>query len=84
MYMHEKRGDAQLALIDFGLVASVKQSDMDTMISCIIHLANKDYASLVDDFIKLEILPADCDRPKVIPLMDKVFRHLCDDQTRLD
>eukprot|EP01035_Chromulina_nebulosa_P018089 gene18089-23737_t len=73
LYMKEKRGNAQVALIDFGLVAAVKQKDMDTMISCIIHLANNDYASLVDDFIQLEILPADCDRSLVVPLMNKAL-----------
>jgi aarF domain-containing kinase len=73
MYLKEPRGNAKLALIDFGLVASIKQSDMDTMISCVIHLANKDYTSLVDDFIQLGILPSDCDRSKVVPLMDKAL-----------
>ena len=43
------------------------------MISAVIHLANKDYPSLVDDFIALKILPADTDRPAVIPLMDKAL-----------
>eukprot|EP00966_Prymnesium_polylepis_P000721 16196-Prymnesium_polylepis.1 len=78
----------KLALIDFGLVAQVgvcsrrrsdklglidvRQEDMDSMVSAIVHLANKDYASLVDDFISLKILPDDCNRAKVIPLMDKV------------
>ncbi|KAL3929477.1 MAG: hypothetical protein SGPRY_001944 [Prymnesium sp.] len=38
---------------------------MDSMVSAIIHLANKDYSSLVDDFIALKILPDDCDRAKV-------------------
>ena len=46
----------KLALLDFGLVASIQQEDMDTMVSSIIHLANKDYPSLVDDFINLKIL----------------------------
>ena len=64
---------ARLALIEFGLVAKVQQGEMDTMVSSIVHLANKDYAALVDDFIKLEILPADCNRGKVIPLMDKAL-----------
>eukprot|EP00596_Hydrurales_sp_CCMP1899_P003506 CAMPEP_0119051186 /NCGR_PEP_ID=MMETSP1177-20130426/72890_1 /TAXON_ID=2985 /ORGANISM="Ochromonas sp, Strain CCMP1899" /LENGTH=858 /DNA_ID=CAMNT_0007030309 /DNA_START=118 /DNA_END=2694 /DNA_ORIENTATION=- len=73
LYMNELRGEAKLALIDFGLVASIQQKDMDTMISAIIHLANKDYPSLVDDFISLEILPKDCDRVKVVPLMDKAL-----------
>lgn len=57
LYMNEKRGEAKLALIDFGLVASIKQEDMDTMISAIIHLANRDYPSLVDDFIRLQVTP---------------------------
>lgn len=43
------------------------------MVSSIIHLANKDYAALVDDFVELNILPADCDRALVIPLMDKAL-----------
>ena len=64
---------ARLALIDFGLVATVQQEEMDKFVSAIVHLANKDYAALVDDFIQLEILPADCNRGKVIPLMDKAL-----------
>lgn len=62
-----------LAIIDFGLVARLKQSDMDTIVSAVIHLANKDYKSLVDDFIDLDILPQDCDRSLVVPLMDKAL-----------
>jgi predicted unusual protein kinase regulating ubiquinone biosynthesis (AarF/ABC1/UbiB family) len=73
MLMNKPIGRARIALLDFGLVASIKQVDMDTMISAIIHLANKDYASLVDDFIRLEILPENCDRAKVVPLMDKAL-----------
>merc|ERR1719201_1584605 len=65
--------DGKLVLIDFGLVAQVQQEDMDAMVSSIVHLANKDYAALVNDFIRLEILPPDCNRGKVIPLMDKAL-----------
>jgi len=63
----------KIALIDFGLVASIRQEEMDLMVNSVIHLANKDYRSLVDDFIALEILPADCDRAVVEPLMDKAL-----------
>jgi len=62
-----------VALIDCGLMASIDREDQDHMISAVIHLANKDYASLVDDFIKLDILPSDCDRAAIIPLMDKAL-----------
>lgn len=65
--------DAKLALIDCGLMASIQQDDRDNMISAVIHLANKDYASLVDDFMKLKILPEDSDRAAIVPLMDKAL-----------
>ncbi|CAJ1936321.1 unnamed protein product [Cylindrotheca closterium] len=63
----------ELALIDCGLMASINDVDRDNMISAVIHLANKDYASLVDDFIKLKILPEDSNRAAIIPLMDKAL-----------
>lgn len=54
-------------------MASIDPNDRDNMISAVVHLANKDYPSLVDDFIQLKILPEDTDRPTVIPLMDKAL-----------
>ena len=66
-----------VALIDCGLMARIDQNDRDNMISAVIHLANKDYASLVDDFISLKILPADSDRAAIIPLMDKALKSVC-------
>lgn len=67
-----EEGD-ELALIDCGLMAEIDSEDRDNMISAVIHLANKDYASLVDDFIKLKILPEDSNRAAIIPLMDKAL-----------
>lgn len=64
---------AELALIDCGLMASITQEDRDSFVSAVIHLANKDYASLVDDFIKIQILPPDSDRAAIIPLMNKAL-----------
>ena len=43
------------------------------MISAVIHLANKNYAALVDDFMRLNILPPDSNRATIIPLMDKAL-----------
>ena len=72
--MNEATSDgATLALIDCGLMATIDPADRDNMVSAVIHLANKDYASLVDDFVKLNILPPDSNRPAIIPLMDKAL-----------
>jgi len=71
--LNTPKDGAELCLLDFGLVARLEQKDMDTIVSAIIHLANRNYADLVDDFISLDILPQDCDRSKVVPLMDKAL-----------
>jgi len=74
MLLNEPTEDGdELALIDCGLMAEINEIDRDFMISAVIHLANKDYASLVDDFIELKILPDDTNRAAVIPLMDKAL-----------
>lgn len=43
------------------------------MVSATIHLANRDWDSLVDDFVALGFLPASIDRGVVIPVMDRVL-----------
>lgn len=74
MKLHEPTPEGHtVALLDCGLMASIDSADQDQMISAVVHLANKDYSSLVDDFINLKILPSDCDRMTIIPLMDKAL-----------
>lgn len=68
-----KYNNAKIVLIDCGLMATIDEEDRDNMISAVIHLANKNYASLVDDFVKLKILPPDSNRATIIPLMDKAL-----------
>jgi len=52
----------KLALIDFGLVAEIPRADREAMVSATIHLANRDWDALVDDFIALGFLPQSSDR----------------------
>jgi predicted unusual protein kinase regulating ubiquinone biosynthesis (AarF/ABC1/UbiB family) len=63
----------KLCLLDFGLVAEVPPADREAMVSATIHLANRDWPSLIDDFVALDFLPADCDRGVIIPVMDRVL-----------
>ena len=63
----------KLALLDFGLIARLSQTDMDALLSSLVHLANKDWANLVDDFIQLKVLPPDTPRARVEVLMAKVL-----------
>ena len=61
----------KLALLDFGLVAQIPESDREAMVSATIHLANRDWNGLISDFIDLQFLPASSDRGLIIPVMDK-------------
>lgn len=63
----------KLCLLDFGLVAEVPAPDREAMVSATIHLANRDWPALIDDFVALDFLPANCDRGVIIPVMDRVL-----------
>ena len=63
----------KLALLDFGLVAEVPAADREAMVSATIHLGNRDWNALIDDFIALGFLPAGSDRGRIIPVMDTVL-----------
>lgn len=49
----------QLCIIDFGLMSTIEQDEMDAMVRAIIDLANRNYRGVVQDFIKLKFLPDD-------------------------
>ena len=53
--------DGRLCVIDFGLMAEIEKSEMDAMVSAIVHLANRDWPRVVEDFVALCFLPGDVD-----------------------
>lgn len=63
----------KLALLDFGLVAEIPARDREAMVAATIHLANKNWGAVVEDFVKLGFLPEDADRRVIIPVMDRVL-----------
>ena len=73
MKVTEGPNAGKLALLDFGLVAEVPKADREAMVSATLHLGNRDWDALIDDFIALGFLPADSDRGRIIPVMDKVL-----------
>eukprot|EP00879_Flechtneria_rotunda_P007223 GHRR01007579.1.p1 GENE.GHRR01007579.1~~GHRR01007579.1.p1 ORF type:complete len:633 (+),score=243.40 GHRR01007579.1:333-2231(+) len=63
----------KLALLDFGLVAEIPARDRAAMVSATIHLANRNWSAMVDDFIALDFLPQDANRAVIIPVMERVL-----------
>ncbi|CAK0781480.1 hypothetical protein CVIRNUC_005384 [Coccomyxa viridis] len=73
MKVTEGPNAGKLALLDFGLVAEVPAADREAMVSATIHLGNRDWNALIDDFIALGFLPGGSDRGRIIPVMDTVL-----------
>jgi len=56
-----------------GLMSEIDKSQMDRMIIAIIHLANRDYRKVVDDFIFLGFLPENVDRARIGSMLGVVL-----------
>jgi len=65
--------DGKLCILDFGLVAEVPRKDRDTIVSSIIHLANRDFPQVVNDLVDLGFLPASTDKPLVADVTKRVL-----------
>lgn len=62
-----------LYLLDWGLQCEIPDSDKPKLVLAIVHMANKDWAAVTEDFIALGFLPESTDRKKVGPILKKVL-----------
>ncbi|MGF1538488.1 MAG: ABC1 kinase family protein, partial [Elainellaceae cyanobacterium] len=65
--------DGRMAYIDFGMMDQLSQHTKETLVDAVVHLINKDYADLADDFVKLGFLTPDTDIRPIIPALEAVF-----------
>ncbi len=65
--------DGRMAFIDFGMMDQLTQHTKETIAGSVVHLINKDYMSLTDDFVKLGFLTPDIDISPIIPALERVL-----------
>jgi predicted unusual protein kinase regulating ubiquinone biosynthesis (AarF/ABC1/UbiB family) len=65
--------DGRMAFIDFGMMDQLTQHTKETIAGSVVHLINKDYLALTDDFVKLGFLTPDIDISPIIPALEKVL-----------
>lgn len=65
--------NGNLCLIDFGLVSVIEKQEMDAMVSAIVHLANRDWPKVIEDFVTLKFLPPDVDTSQVEPVIGAIL-----------
>ncbi len=64
---------AQMAYIDFGMMDQLDEATKETLVDAVVHLINKDYDDLANDFVKLGFLTSDTDIRPIVPALDAVF-----------
>ncbi|MBD2578519.1 AarF/ABC1/UbiB kinase family protein [Oscillatoria sp. FACHB-1406] len=65
--------DGKLAYLDFGMMSCIKPYQRYGLIEAVVHLVNRDFEALAEDYVKLEFLTPDTDLTPIIPAVSKVF-----------
>ncbi len=70
--------DGRMAYIDFGMMDQLNQETKETLVDALVHLINKDYERLAQDFVRLGFLTPDIDITPIIPALECVFADVVD------
>ncbi len=65
--------DGRLAYIDFGMMDQLTEAMKECLVDALVHLVDRDYNALIDDFIHLGFLQPDVNRQELIPALETVL-----------
>ncbi|MBW4630379.1 MAG: AarF/ABC1/UbiB kinase family protein [Iphinoe sp. HA4291-MV1] len=65
--------DGRMAYIDFGMMDQLHETTKETLVDALVHVVNKEYDELADDFVKLGFLTPGTDIHPIVPALEAVF-----------
>ena len=65
--------EGKLAYLDFGMMSQIKEYQRYGLIEAVVHLVNRDFEGLAQDYVKLEFLGPETDLTPIIPALGNVF-----------
>ncbi len=65
--------DGRMAYIDFGMMDQLEESNKESLVDAIVHLVNKEYDELAEDYVKLGFLTPDIDIRPIAPALERVW-----------
>jgi predicted unusual protein kinase regulating ubiquinone biosynthesis (AarF/ABC1/UbiB family) len=65
--------DGRMAYIDFGMMDQLEESTKETLVDSVVHLVNKDYLELAEDFVKLGFLAPHTNIIPIVPALEAVL-----------
>jgi aarF domain-containing kinase len=70
--------DGRLAYLDFGMMGELKRDLRFGLISMLVHMVNKEWDALAEDFVELEMLPSDADAARIAPALTTMLKGYLD------
>jgi predicted unusual protein kinase regulating ubiquinone biosynthesis (AarF/ABC1/UbiB family) len=67
--------EGKLAYLDFGMMSEIKPYQRYGLIEAIVHMVNRDFEGLAQDYVKLEFLTPETDLTPIIPALAEVFNN---------
>ncbi|MEM0981694.1 MAG: AarF/UbiB family protein, partial [Cyanobacteria bacterium P01_H01_bin.58] len=67
--------NGKLAYLDFGMMSEVKPYQRYGLIEAVVHMVNRDFEGLANDYVKLEFLTPDTDLTPITPALAEVFNN---------
>lgn len=65
--------DGRMAYIDFGMMDQLEETTKETLVDALVHLVNKDYTDLAEDFVKLGFLASETNIAPIVPALEAVL-----------
>jgi predicted unusual protein kinase regulating ubiquinone biosynthesis (AarF/ABC1/UbiB family) len=73
---------AQMAYIDFGMMDQLEETAKESLVDAVVHLINKDYTKLAQDFVKLGFLTPETDIRPIVPALEAVLGDVMGESVR--
>ena len=67
--------DGRLCYLDFGMMSEVTIESRTGLIQAVVHLVNRSFKKLSNDFVKLGFLAEDVNLEPIVPAFEKVFNQ---------
>ncbi|MEB3828026.1 ABC1 kinase family protein [Phormidium sp. CCY1219] len=74
--------DGRMAYIDFGMMDQLEETTKENLVDAVVHLINKDYLELAEEFVKLGFLTPETDILPIVPALEAVLGDILGQSVR--
>jgi predicted unusual protein kinase regulating ubiquinone biosynthesis (AarF/ABC1/UbiB family) len=68
--------DGRMAYIDFGMMDQLDEDTKETLVDSLVHLINREYLALAEDYVRLGFLAPGTDLRPIVPALESVLGEI--------